>query len=74
MGVGGYILAGSGWWWVVLDIFWLVVGGAGYILAGEGWWWMVVGGGIVYSDPFFNSIREIKRLRKEINTLLSKGM
>ena len=29
----GYILAGSGWWWVV-------VGG------GE-WWCMVVGGGIV---------------------------
>ena len=27
VGGGGYILAGGGWLWVVLDIFWLVVGG-----------------------------------------------
>ena len=40
-----------GWWWVVLDMFWLVVGG--------GWWWMVVNvfrlevdSGIVWSNPF----------------------
>ena len=42
-------------WQVVVDIFWLVVGGGGwlwvvvdgggYILAGGGWWWMVLGGG-----------------------------
>ena len=31
---GGYILAGSGLWWVVVDIFWLVAGG--------GRWWLVV--------------------------------
>ena len=36
VGVGGCILAGSGWLWIV------VVGG-GYF----GWWWVVVGGGIV---------------------------
>ena len=32
---------------MVVDIFWLVVGGDGHILAGGGSWWMVVGGGIV---------------------------
>ena len=42
---------------MVVDIFWLVVGGGGYILAGVGgggyilagggWWSMVVGRGIV---------------------------
>ena len=35
---------------VVVDTFWLSVGGgacyvSGYILAGGGWWWMMVGGG-----------------------------
>ena len=30
---------------MVVDIFWVVVGGARYILAGGGWWWMVVGSG-----------------------------
>ena len=29
-------------WFVVVDIFWLVVGGSGYILASGGWWWVVV--------------------------------
>ena len=29
-------------WCVVVDIFWLVVGGSGYILASGGWWWVVV--------------------------------
>ena len=29
MGGGGYILAGDGWWWVAVDIFWLVVGSGG---------------------------------------------
>ena len=24
------------WWWVVVDVFWLVVGGVGYILASGG--------------------------------------
>ena len=37
-----------GLWWVVVDIFWLMVGG------GE-WRWMVVGGGIVYSNPNLNA-------------------
>ena len=30
---GGYILAGGGWCWVMVD--------------GGGWWWGVMGGGIV---------------------------
>ena len=41
-----------GKWQVVVDIFWLVVGGSGYILTGGGWqwvvvdiFWLVVGGG-----------------------------
>ena len=36
VGSGGYILAGGGWQWVVVDIFLMVVGGGG-------WWWVVVG-------------------------------
>ena len=32
----GYILAVSGWWWMVVDIFWLVVGGGEYILVSGG--------------------------------------
>ena len=55
-----YILAFAGWWsifwevvgngaytfrwWVVVNIFWLVVGRGG-------WWWVLVDGGIVQSDP-----------------------
>ena len=42
MNGGGYILAGDGWWWVMVDIFWLGVGGGGYILVGSGWWWVVL--------------------------------
>ena len=41
-----------GKWWVVVDIFSLVLGDGGYILAGGGWcqiyfgwWWIVVGRG-----------------------------
>ena len=52
LGGGGWCWIYFGWWWVVLDIFWLVVGGVGYVLACGGCWWMVVGGGIVYSNPF----------------------
>ena len=44
--VGGYILASGRWWWVVVNIFWLVVGGGGYILVNDGWCWMAVGGDI----------------------------
>ena len=32
-----------GCWWVVVNIFWPVVGGDEYILAGVGWCWMVLG-------------------------------
>ena len=40
VGGRGYILAGGGWRWVVvMDIFWLVVGGSG-------WWCAVMGSGI----------------------------
>ena len=35
VGGGGYISAGSGWLWVVMDIFWLVVDGGG-------WWHSLV--------------------------------
>ena len=51
VGGDGYVLTGSGrwwiyfgWWWVVVDIFWMVVGCGG-------WWCVVVGGGIVQSNP-----------------------
>ena len=30
LGGGGYILGGGGKWWVVVDIFWLVVGVGGW--------------------------------------------
>ena len=40
VGGGGYILADGEWWWVLVNIFWLVVGCGG-------WCWMVVGGAIV---------------------------
>ena len=45
------------WWdyfeqlWVLLGLFWVMVGGGGFILGGCGWWWMVVGGGTVYKNP-----------------------
>ena len=29
-------------WWVMVEIFWLVVVGGEYILAGGGCWWVVV--------------------------------
>ena len=29
-------------WWVIVEIFWLVVVGGEYILAGGGCWWVVV--------------------------------
>ena len=29
---------------MMVDTFWLVVGGCGYILAGGGWWCVVVSG------------------------------
>ena len=42
---GAYILGGGGWWqiyfkwrWVVVGIFWVMVGGDAYILGGGGWW------------------------------------
>ena len=44
------VLAVSGWCFVVVDIFWLMVSGGEDILlvvGGGGWWWMVVGRGIV---------------------------
>ena len=36
------VLTVGGWWWVLMDIFRLVVGGGGYVLAGGGWWCVVV--------------------------------
>ena len=30
VGAGGYILTAGGWWWEVVDIFWLVVGFGGW--------------------------------------------
>ena len=40
-----------GWWWVVVCIFWVVMGGDGYFLSVGGWLWIVVGGGPVYNSP-----------------------
>ena len=40
VGGGGYSLAGDGWWWVVVDISWLVLG------SDEGCW-KVMDGAIV---------------------------
>ena len=43
-----YVLAFTGWWCVVVDIFYLVVGGRGWslmVVGGDGRWWMVVGHG-----------------------------
>ena len=37
-GGGGYIFSVGEWWWMVVDIFWLVVGS-------DGWRWVVVSGG-----------------------------
>ena len=37
-----------GWSWVVVDIFWMVVGGGGWcwvVVDDVLWWWMVVGRG-----------------------------
>ena len=55
VGGGRYILAGSeflanvgGSWWVVMDIFWQVVGGGGswwVVVDIFGWRWMVGDGG-----------------------------
>ena len=42
MSKGGYIRKFFGKWQVVVDIFWLVVGGGGYIFAVGEWWWVVV--------------------------------
>ena len=51
---GEFILRSGGcWWmmvdlfWLVLDLFWLVVANDGFILGDGGWWWVVVG-----SDEF----------------------
>ena len=53
MGGGGYILGGDVWRWVVVSMFWEVVGSGEYILGGGGiilnscgswwicfWWWV----------------------------------
>ena len=52
MGGGGSILTSRGCWWVVVNIYylvmdygerwWVVVGRGGYILVCGGWWWMMV--------------------------------
>ena len=52
MGGGGYILTSRWCWWVVVNIYylvmdygewwWVVVGRGTYILVGGGWWWMLV--------------------------------
>ena len=45
VGGGEYILAGTGWWWMIGRPWWAVVGRGGYILDGGGWWWVVLGQG-----------------------------
>ena len=46
-----------GWWCVVVDIFWLVVGGGGYVSAGGRLGWMVVGCG----EWWHNLIKTIEK-------------
>ena len=38
------VVDGVEWWWVVVDIFWLVVGrgGSRWVVVGRGGWWWVV--------------------------------
>ena len=38
MASGGSLLGDGEWWWVVVDVFWLVADGGV-------WWWVVVGRG-----------------------------
>ena len=45
MSCRGYILGSGGCWWLVIGLFWALVGGGGYILGGVGSWCMVVSGG-----------------------------
>ena len=39
-----YILTFAGWWWMVEDMFWLVVGIGEWWRIYFGWWWVVVDG------------------------------
>ena len=40
-----------GWWGMVVDLFWVVVGSGRFILGDGGWWWVissvVSGGGYI---------------------------
>lgn len=45
VGGGGFILCGSGLWWLIVDLFWVVLGGGGYFCGGSRWWWVGVNGG-----------------------------
>ena len=42
MDADGYVLAGGAWWWVVVDISWMVVPGGGWWWIYCDWWWVVV--------------------------------
>ena len=43
MGGGRYILDGDAWWWVVVSIFWEVVGFWGWWWVYFEKWWVVMG-------------------------------
>ena len=31
-----------GWWGMVVDLFWVVVGSGRFILGDGGWWWVIL--------------------------------
>ena len=50
MEISWLVVGGSGWWYMVVNIFRLMVAGGGWswmAVGGCGWCWMVVGGGMV---------------------------
>ena len=49
VGGGGYILAGGGCCWVLVNIFWLMVGAAG-------WWHIIVQPILVFALSSFNML------------------
>ena len=49
-------MADGGLRWVVVDIFWLVVGGGGYILADSGSWGIYFGSWWVAVDIFWLAV------------------
>ena len=58
------VLAVGGWSWMVVDIFWLVVGG-------DGWWWVVAWFSLTRCIIYCKSKRKIKLHQPFFENLLS---